>query len=355
MSLYKILVVDDELSQRELIREILSTSYIHQYQITEATNGLEALEMLKVQDFDAVMLDKRMPVMDGDELCRRIRDLPHKQFLPIVMVTGTNSMEELARSFAAGANDFVRKPYSPLELLTRLNAAVRTKRLTDQLDGAESLLFALARMVEAKDETTGDHCTRLAHIGVVFGKELGLSDEELNAMRRGGVLHDIGKLGIPDSILLKQAALNDQEWVLMRQHTTIGAKLCEGLSTMRMVVPIILHHHERWDGSGYPHGLSGQSIPLLARVFQIIDIYDALAAVRPYKTAFTLEQIIEVFRKETDKGWRDKELVDVFLNLLTTRRDELIVPDSRIHSLDENIFESIVATGAIDWDRANLP
>ena len=355
MPIYKILVVDDEAAQRHLIREILSTAHNHRYQIIEASNGLEALKMLQAGDFDAVMLDKRTPVMDGDELCRRIRAMPQKQFLPIVMVTGTNSMEELARSFTAGANDFVSKPYSPLELITRLNAAVRTKRLTDQLDGAESLLFALARMVEAKDETTGDHCTRLAHIGVVFGKELGLSEEELSAMRRGGVLHDIGKLGIPDSILLKQASLNDEEWVLMRQHTTIGAKLCEGLTTMRMVVPIILHHHERWDGSGYPHGLSGQSIPLLARVFQIVDIYDALAAVRPYKTAFTRQQIIEVFKKETDKGWRDKELVDVFLNLLLTRGDELIVPSNRVHSLDENIFESIVATGAIDWDRPNLP
>lgn len=355
MPLFKILVVDDEITQRKMIGEILASSQTHHYQITEATNGQEALEKLKADSFDAVLLDKRMPVMDGDELCRHIRELPDKQFLPIVMVTGTNSMEELARSFTAGANDFVRKPYSPLELTTRLNAAVRTKRLTDQLDGAESLLFALARMVEAKDETTGDHCTRLAHIGVVFGTELGLSDDELNAMRRGGVLHDIGKLGIPDSILLKQASLSAEEWVVMRQHTTIGAKLCEGLTTMRMVVPIILHHHERWDGSGYPHGLSGQSIPLLARVFQIIDIYDALAAVRPYKAAFTLEQIIEVFRKETDKGWRDKELVDVFLNMLLTRGDELIVPDNRIRSLDEHIFSSIVETGAIDWDRSNKP
>lgn len=353
LELYKVLVVDDEATQRQLISDILSISQDRKYQLVEARNGVEALEILAAQDFDAVLLDKRMPIMDGDELCRRIRENHGQRFLPIVMVTGTNGVEELARSFAAGANDFVHKPYSPLELTTRLNSAVRTKRVTDQLDSAESLLFSLARMVEAKDETTGDHCTRLSHIGVLFGQELGLSNDDLNALRRGGVLHDIGKLGIPDSILLKQGSLNDEEWVVMRHHTTIGAHLCEGLSTMRSVVPIIQSHHERWDGSGYPHGLAGQSIPLLARAFQIIDIYDALASDRPYKKAFSVEKIVEIFKTETDKGWRDKELVDVFLNMLLTRKEELIMPENRIRSLDESIFDSIVATGALDWDKAD--
>lgn len=347
MGIYNVLVVDDDVIQRQLIKEILSTS---PYQVVEAADGQAALGKLKTNSFDAVLLDKRMPVMDGDELCRRVREIPQHQLLPIVMVTGTNSMEELARSFAAGANDFVRKPYSPLELTTRLNAAVRTKRLTDQLDSAESLLFALARMVEAKDQTTGDHCTRLAHISVVFGKELGLSDDELDALRRGGVLHDIGKLGIPDSILLKQASLTDAEWVLMKQHTTIGAHLCESLATMRLVVPIIKCHHERWDGSGYPDGLTGEAIPLLARIFQIVDIYDALASERPYKAAFSVEQIVEIFRKETDKGWRDPKLVDIFINMLLTRRDEFVVPEDRVQSADENIFNAISSTGVLNWD-----
>lgn len=354
MNIVKVLVVDDDATQRQMIIEILSNFDSYEYEVIEASNGLEALELIKIHDLDSILLDKRMPVMDGDELCRRIRALPEKQFLPIVMVTATNSMDEFARSFAAGANDFVRKPYNPLELVTRLNAAIHNKRLTDQLDSAESLLFTLARMVEAKDENTGDHCTRLAHTSVVFGKELGLSEAELNALRRGGVLHDIGKLGIPDSILLKKASLNEEEWVLMRQHTTIGAQLCTGLSSMRMVVPIILHHHEKFDGSGYPYGLSGQDIPLLARVFQIIDIYDALASVRPYKTAFTVPQIVEIFHKETAKGWRDKELVDIFLNLLTTRGEEFVVPKNRIHSLDESIYASIEATGTLKWDQPVL-
>jgi len=348
---YQILIVDDEPLQRQLLRDLLEESDL-EFQLEEAKDGQEALLKVAQRNFDVVLTDKRMPIIDGDEVCRRIRNDLSLPFVPIIMVTGTHTTEELSRSFDAGASDFVRKPYNPLELSARIKSAVQNKRLTDQLDSAESLLFALARMVEAKDETTGDHCTRLAYTSVVFGHHLGLDDVQIEALRRGGILHDIGKLGIPDSILLKRGALNDEEWVIMREHTTIGANLCLSLASMKHVVPIILHHHERWDGSGYPHGLAGQEIPLLARVFQIIDIYDALAAVRPYKAAFTPQKIIEIFNTETSKGWRDKELVALFLNLLQTRANELIVPENRERSMDENIFESIVETGVIDWDRS---
>ena len=156
----------------------------------------------------------------------------------------------MACSFAAGANDFIHKPYSPGELLARLKRILVTKSLTDQLDTAENLLFALARTVEAKDATTGDHCSRLMHLGMIFGRALGLGDRDLEALRRGGILHDIGKLCIPDSILLKAGPLTDEERQLMRTHTVIGGRLCEGLNSMRDVRNIIVHHHERWDGTG---------------------------------------------------------------------------------------------------------
>jgi putative two-component system response regulator len=236
-------------------------------------------------------------------------------------------------------------------LLARLKRAVSAKRLTDQLDTAENLLFALARMVEAKDETTGEHCSRLMHMGMAFGHALGLSERDKDALRRGGILHDIGKLGIPDSILLKAGALNEEEWVLMRTHTVIGGHLCNGLISMRDVAPIIMHHHERWDGSGYPYGLKGKAIPLLARVFQILDIYDALASIRPYKPALTLAQIIAIFEEEAACGWRDPDLVRVFLHLLKTNPEQLSLPRSHQATEDERIFQSIAATGVIDWDR----
>jgi putative two-component system response regulator len=353
MDAYQVLVVDDDAVQREMLRDMLSACGAPACTVLEAQDGQEALALLRRNLVDAVLLDKRMPIMDGDTVCKHIREIPGMNLLPVIMVTGSNSSEELAKSFAMGATDFIRKPYSPMELLARVKAAVANKRVTDQLDTAENLLFALARMVEAKDETTGDHCSRLSHMALVFGRILGLSDSDLHALRRGGVLHDIGKLGIPDSLLLKRGPLSDQEWALMRTHTLIGGHLCEGLSSMRKVQPIIVHHHERWDGSGYPDGLAGEQIPYLARVFQILDIYDALASERPYKAAFSTEEIIAMFEEETRNGWRDPALVSIFLDLLRTDPERLRMPQQRTRSSDERIFQRIAATGVMDWDRKN--
>ena len=320
---FEVLIVDDDIAHRTLEKEILSGQ---QYRVSEADNGENALSLIRQHDYDVVLLDKRMPGIDGDQVCARIRQELGLQLLPVIMVTGTNSNEDLVRSMDAGASDFIRKPYNPMELLARVNAAASHKRMTDQLDSAESMLFALARMVEAKDEYTGDHCTRLSHASVVFGKTLGLTEAQLIALRRGGVLHDIGKLGIPDSILLKQGKLTDEEWVIMREHTTIGARLCEGLKSMSLTVPIIKYHHERWDGTGYPDGLKGKDIPLLARVFQIVDIYDALVSERPYKKPFSHEKVISIFEEEKEKGWRDPDLVEIFLKILRERPEYLVVP-----------------------------
>ena len=345
---YRVLIVDDEESHRKLEQAILLSS---EFEVTVASNGDEALAKVRQQEFDVVLLDKRMPGLSGDEVCRCIRQELGYLLLPIIIVTGNTAQDELETSLLAGANDFIRKPYAPMELVARVRSAANHKRITDQLDSAESMLFALARMVEAKDEDTGDHCSRLEHIAVVFGKELGLSAQELLALRRGGVLHDIGKLGIPDSILLKKGSLTDAEWQIMRQHNAIGGRLCSGLKSMKLTLPIIMHHHERWDGGGYPDGLKGEDIPLLARVFQIVDIYDALANDRPYKKAFPKEKIIAIFEEERDKGWRDPELVSVFLSLLRERPEDLILPTEAEKDMGAEIFEDIISTGALAWQR----
>jgi putative two-component system response regulator len=274
--------------------------------------------------------------------------------LPVLMVTGNSDIGNLTVSLTSGASDFVRKPYDPAELLARVNAAAEKKRLTDQLDSAESLLFALARMVEAKDGTTGDHCSRLAHTGVVLGKAMGLSTEELAALRRGGILHDIGKLGIPDSILLKPGKLTDEEWDIMRQHVHIGAQIVGELKSMRLTEPIVRHHHERWDGSGYPYGLKGEEIPLLARVFQVVDIYDALSNARPYKRAFTQEEVIGIMEGEVCNGWRDPDIVATFLNILRNDPASLELPGAK-PDLGQNLFNAIQSTGVIDWCHKDFP
>lgn len=345
---YKVLIVDDDMAHRILEKEILSSPL---YEVTEAEDGEQALDLVSREIFDVILLDKRMPGMDGDEVCRRIRLIPEYQLVPVIMVTGTNSHEELVLSMNSGASDFIRKPYDPTELIARVNSAASHKRMTDQLDSAESMLFALARMVEAKDEHTGDHCSRLSHTAVVFGTELGLNEEQLDALRKGGVLHDIGKLGIPDNILLKEGPLTDEEWVLMKEHTEIGSRLCSGLRSMAATVPIIRSHHERYDGSGYPDGLKGEEIPILARVFQVVDIYDALKSARPYKKPFSPEQIISIFEEEIEKGWRDPVLTRKFLDILRNNPKALDLPEGRKADMGERIFEDIARTGVMDWLR----
>ena len=337
---YRVLAADDDPGQRLLLGEILQPPG---YALTLADSGRAALDYLATHDVDVVLLDRHMPGLSGDEACRRIRADPAHALLPVLMVTGSLGGDDLATSLGAGANDFIRKPYLPIELRARVESAALRKRLTDQLDSAESLLFALARMVEAKDENTGDHCSRLSHHSVMLGRALGLSEPELLALRRGGVLHDIGKLGIPDAILMKPSALDAAEWTVMRQHTVIGAHLVGGLRSMRLTVPIVRHHHERWDGSGYPDGLAGQDIPLLARVFQIVDIHDALVYARPYKPPMSHRQALDILAQEAARGWRDPEITEVFIDLVERHPERLDAHDPAEDDLGDELFRRLTA------------
>lgn len=325
---YRILIADDDQGQREIMREILA---MPKFQVIEAADGAQAWDALREYNFDAVLLDKQMPGLDGIEVCRRIRSRIESSLLPVIMITGASSPEDIAACLADGATDFIRKPYYAVELRARVESAASRKRLTDQLDSAEAVLFTLARIVEAKDSNTGDHCSRLSRNSMLFGAALGLGAKELLALRRGGVLHDIGKLGIPDSILLKPGPLTEAEWVLMRSHTAIGAELVKDLPSMRLTMPIIRHHHERWDGAGYPDGLQGEAIPLLARVFQIADIFDALLHARSYKPALQLADVLQQMQQEASDGRCDPYLMQVFLD--TVRAD----PDTFTAAADEDL------------------
>jgi len=342
---YKVLIAEDNEAHVHLIYEILTAP---DFVVTAASDGLSACALANEEDFDVILLDKRMPGMSGDEVCQKIRESGNS-LVPVMIVTGSAYQEDLSHSLQCGATDFIRKPFDIDEFFSRVTAAARFKRASNQLDNAADMLFTLARMVEAKDPCTGDHCSRLEYQAQVFGEVLGLSSAEIEALQKGGILHDIGKLAIPDSILTKPGSLTDEEWVLMKQHTVIGAHLCGNLKSIQKCVPIIHYHHERWDGSGYPEQLKGEDIPLLARVFQTIDIYDALAHERPYKKAMSTEKIIAIFREEIEKGWRDPYLTNIFIGILENDPQSLVMPDSLEKTNDQLMFDAIKDTGVIQW------
>ncbi len=335
----RILIVDDMATNRALAKYALAGE---NYDFIEAVDGVDALEKIMSHELDVVLLDIMMPNMDGLDVLNQIRNDAKYRLLPFIMLTTLDAPADIVQSLDMGASDYVAKPFNAVELKARVKAAVERKQLTDSLDDAESVLFSLARMVEARDGDTGDHCDRLAHTAVVFGKELGLNYEQLEALRRGGVLHDIGKLGIPDHILLKKGKLTGDEWEIMKQHPVIGAALCAPLRSMQLTVDIVACHHERWNGSGYPNGLQGEAIPLLARIFQIVDVYDALSSERPYKPAFSAEKVKQILLEETEKGCWDPRLMEKFIDILDHRRDSLQRPETlkcRSAVIKDQIFE----------------
>jgi putative two-component system response regulator len=341
----RVLVVDDMATNRALVRAVLNPV---EFEVVEAQSGEHALECIHELNPDVVLLDVMMPGMDGFEVCHALREQEEFRLLPVIMLTSLGSPDDVARGMEVGATDYVTKPFHAIELEARVRAAVEKKRLTDRLDDTESVLFALARVVEAKDRTTGDHCDRLSHFSVVLGEALGLGYDDLEALRRGGVLHDIGKVAIPDAILLKKGQLTEEEWAVMRQHPTIGAYLCSALRTMRRTVDIIRYHHEKWNGSGYPAGLAGTEIPLLARVFQVVDVYDALSSERPYKAAMSRAEVINVLHDETGRGYWDPDVMLAFLDILERHPERLELPTAQHAGRDAEIVRNIIG-GVMDW------
>ncbi len=307
----RILLVDDMPENLRLLHDLLEPL---ECEITTATNGRDALAQVEAAAPDLILLDVVMPQMNGLAVCGQLKANPATRFIPIVMITGLHGEQEKIRAIEAGADDFLNKPFSRAELLARAKALLRLKRYTDELEYCESALLALGRAVESRDPHTGDHCDRLARMGVRLGEEVALPADSLQALRRGGYLHDIGKVAIPDNVLLKPAKLTEEEWALMRRHTTIGEDICRPLRSFAPVLPIIRSHHERFNGTGYPDGLKGEGIPLLARVMQMVDVYDALRTARPYKQAFTAEAALEQMRREAGQGWLDPALFELFVH-----------------------------------------
>jgi putative two-component system response regulator len=302
-----ILVADDNEANRDLLSDLLSPEG---YQVVCAADGQQALERVASDSVDVALLDVLMPFRTGFEVCQAIKSKPETRLIPVVLLTSLNSEADRIHGLMCGADDFLSKPVNKHELLARVHSLLRLKQFTDELDNAETVLFSLALSIEAKDPYTEGHCDRLSKYSVALGEKLGLSAELRVALRRGGLVHDIGKLSVPESILLKPGPLTPEERKIMEQHTVIGEKICAPLRSFRHVLPIIRHHHEKWDGSGYPDGLKGEKIPLTARILQVTDIYDALTTDRPYRKALPVEKALAIMREEVKRGWWDASLMN---------------------------------------------
>jgi len=309
----KVLVVDDHAASRMTAVALLG---MEGYEVIEADSGSIVVGLVTQKQPDLILLDVMMPGMDGFEVCQLLKQDEQTRLIPVIFITALNDRRSRIRGIEVGGDDFLTKPFDRVELAARVKSLVRQKRLNEDLDHAEQVLFSIAMSIESRDPNTGGHCERLVKLGQAFGEYLNLSRYQIRDLMWGGYLHDIGKVGIPDAVLLKKGQLTPEDWQIMKQHVLIGEKICQPLRSMRGVIPIIRHHHERWDGSGYPDRLKGDDIPYLAQVFQLIDIYDALTSERPYKDAMTREQALSMMLKEADSGWRNAKLVQQFAKFI---------------------------------------
>lgn len=308
-----ILVVDDQQVNSTLIETILMPQG---YEIISASDGEQALELVAARPPDLILLDVMMPGMSGFEVCARLKEDERTRLIPIVMVTSLSDLQDRIRGIEVGADDFLSKPFHPAELSARVRSLLKLKQFTDELEDAEDVLCTLALSVEAKDAYTDGHCERLSRYSVAFGRKLGLPQEQLKALHRGGYLHDVGKIAVPESILNKKTGLTDEESRIIREHPVIGERICKPLKSLKLVLPIIRHHHERWDGCGYPDGLKEREIPLAARIIQVVDIYDALMTARPYKPQLDSRQVVSIMRQAAAEGSCDPSLIEQFIGLL---------------------------------------
>lgn len=313
----RILVVDDQPSIAGLMSQLLT---IRGYDVVTASSADQAEAEVRKQPPDLILSDVMMPGKSGYEFCRGLKENPATRLIPFVLITGLSDSSDKVRGIEAGADDFLNKPVLAEELIARVKSLLRLKEFTDELETADSVLCTLGLIVEGRDPYTEGHCERLAVRASDLGRHLGMDDDSLIALKRGGYLHDLGKIAVPDEILKKGSDLTPAEWVVMKLHPITGENICRPLRSLRPVLPIIRHHHEHTDGSGYPDGLIGSEIPILPRILQVVDVYDALRTARSYKLPQTHEQAAQTMREEASRGLWDAELVAEYFSMLEQKR-----------------------------------
>ena len=315
----RILVVDDQPSIAGLMSQLLT---MRGYDVTTASSAEQAETEIRKQLPDLILSDVMMPGKSGYEFCRGLKENPAMRLIPFVLITGLSDSSDKVRGIEAGADDFLNKPVLAEELIARVKSLLRLKEFTDELETADSVLCTLGLIVEGRDPYTEGHCERLSVRAAGLGRHLGMDEDSILALKRGGYLHDLGKIAVPDEILKKgpDDPLTPAEWLVMKMHPITGENICRPLHSLRLVLPIIRHHHEHSDGSGYPDGLTGSEIPVLPRVLQVVDVYDALRTARSYKAPLTHELAAQTMREEAHRGLWDAELVAEYFSMLEQER-----------------------------------
>ena len=310
-----ILVADDDEGTRQLLASILGREG---YQLVQAQDGEEALAAAYTHRPDLILTDIQMPRVSGIELTRRLRSDASMATVPIILVSGLHETTDKVAGLDAGATDFVTKPFDRAELWARVRAALRTRAAFQRLESVQSILAALANAVEAKDPSTQHHCNRMAALALGLARSTGIGADALEAVGYGAVLHDVGKIGVPEHVLLKPGPLDEEDWAHMREHPGIGATIVEPLQLGKLVAPIVRSHHERWDGGGYPDGLRGDQIPVGARIVAVVDAYDAITQERPYRKARSSDDAREEIIAGAGSQF-DSELARAFVDSLDAR------------------------------------
>lgn len=317
-----VLLVDDMLSNLELLETVFAGAG---FDVFTAPDAYSALNIFESSRIDIAILDVMMPGMDGYELCRRLKNSNGRQFFPVILLTALTDRQSRITGLECGADDFISKPFDATELITKVRSLLRLKALYDELEHSENVILTLAVAMESRDPYTRGHSTRVGEVSMSFASFLGLGRKEQEQMRKAGILHDIGKLGLSSELLCKGGSLTDEEFETVKRHTIIGEEICRPLVSLKWALPAIRSHHERWDGSGFPDGLSGEDIPLNARILSIADSFDAMVSKRPYRKGRSVDAVIEIFRHERYSGQWDPNLVEYFIDMITRTEAERIM------------------------------
>ncbi|NOY64065.1 MAG: response regulator [Nitrospirae bacterium] len=326
-----VLIVDDIPSNLELIEVIVQSEG---FTVLKAYHGHKAIEIFEELKPDIAIIDVMMPDMDGFQLCNTLKELAGKRYFPIIMLTALNDKESKIKGIECGADDFISKPFEPRELIAKMRSLIKLKELHDELEHSENIILTLAVALEARDPYTRGHSTRVGDLSREFAAFLGLSVKDQEMLKKAGILHDIGKIGMSEAILRKPAPLTDEEFNLIKKHPIIGEQICSPLHSLRDILPAIRHHHERWDGRGFPDGIGGKNIPLYARILSIVDAFDAMLSERPYRQGRTYFEVLSSMRREQHNGQWDPELLSYFIEMAS-------VMDEGFFSLEslKNIYQ----------------